>query len=138
MTTFEMQESSILPENTVFQARLEEAEVITKPKRDGGSFEKLKLVWRIFSPEKYDQRKLTEEIRPELTVDAWNPLRKRAEALLNREIPMGGQLDLEDMIGLKCQLSVIHRDRNDGQGKYVNVDEVFPMAPINETDEPPF
>ncbi|KAF0194375.1 MAG: hypothetical protein FD169_1844 [Bacillota bacterium] len=46
-----------------------------------------------------------------------------------------GAVDLEDLIGLECQVSVVHRERKTGDGTYAWIEEVFPMSEDDDEAE---
>lgn len=55
------------------------------------------------------------------------------EALLNRTIELGEEIDTDDLIGLQCQGTVSHidpRPKKDGQGSWFNVEieELYPAS----------
>lgn len=137
MTTYTVEESDVLPEDTIFTVTLEELGEIERQKRDkpDEKFQKLKWKFRVESPDKFVGKTVYAETSPKLTVDDHNPFRRYAVALLAREIPLGMPIDTDDLVGLRCKLSVKHDPKTDGQGVWVRVDEVMPAG---DSDEPPF
>lgn len=69
-----------------------------------------------------------------------NVYRNWAETLLARELPVNGNLDTDDLIGLEAKVLVKHKvDKKDDTKVYVEVDELLPSGGgFQFSDEPPF
>jgi hypothetical protein len=70
-------------------------------------------------------RKVKGETWAQITSDPNNKFRSWVEALLQREITPGFTFTDDDLIGLRCNLTVVHvRSTKDSERIYENVDEV--------------
>ncbi len=82
------------------------------------------------------------ETRPEYTTREDNKVRQWSEALLNRELAVGEELDTDTLLGRQCVVSVRHdppRPKKDGGMFYPTaVDEVVPKSGSLLTTQPPF
>ena len=137
-----------LPEDSIHVAKLVDLktrDVPYKDKNDGSdkTFTKLEWWWEITATaigDQYIGRKVKGECPAELTSHPSNRFRNWAETLLGREIPVGMQLDTEDLLGLSAEVSIGHRpDRKDPAKIWEYVDEVLPLSGgFDLNDEPPF
>ena len=126
-----------IPEDTLVRARLESIS-LHKFMYQGEEKQTLEWWWEVLGPDPYTGRKLKGKCKPEMNESPRNRLRKWAEALLQREIPVGGKMSIQDLVGLQAQVSVVHKpDKNDPTMKWEEIDEVIPVSQFND-DEPPF
>jgi hypothetical protein len=141
-----------IPEDTLVRARLDSIKLnvrkwTPKPGQRGydannpGAEQEIRTLewwWEVLGPEPYTGRRLKGECKPEMNENPRNRLRRWAAALLQREIPVGGRLSIQDLTGLQAQISVVHKpDKNDPTMKWEEVDEVIPASSFAD-DEPPF
>ncbi len=136
-----------LPEDSIHRARLEEIKLRTftwtdykaKPpeEKEGKTLE---WWWEITStrlgPE-YVGRKVKAECNPKLSNKGDNRFRNWAEALLDRQIPVGMAIDTDDLVGLEADIVIGHRkDRKDPNRTWEFVSDVAPTE--GGQMEPPF
>jgi hypothetical protein len=135
-----------LPEDSIHRARLQEIKLRTFEWEDRKSGEKkegqvLEWWWEITGTrlgDEYLGRKVKGECNAKITSRDGNHFREWAEALLNREIPIGMQIDTDDLVGLEAEIVIGHRpDRKDPNKKWEHVAGVLP-ATVNDQSEPPF
>ncbi len=136
-----------LPEDGIFRARLEEIKQRTikwTDKKTGDDKESpiLEWWWEITSSSlgaEYVGRKVKGECNQKITNRDGNRFREWAEALLNREIPVGTVIDTDDLIGLEADIVIGHRpDRKDPSKKWEFVENVAPTDNAFAGSEPPF
>lgn len=81
------------------------------------------------------------DTRPEYTTRADNKVRQWSEALLNREMSVGEELDTDMLIGLPCIVTIAHAEpRKKADGTYFypcEVEEVLPKSG-SLVNNPPF
>jgi hypothetical protein len=133
-----------LPEDSIHRARLEEIKLRTFTWTDKKGEEKdgqtLEWWWEITStrlgPE-YVGRKVKAECNPKLSNRGDNRFRQWAEAILNRQIPVGMAIDTDDLVGLEADIVIGHRqDRKDKTKTWEFVSDVAPTE--GGQLEPPF
>lgn len=136
-----------LPEDGIFRARLEEIKLRTftwidrkdQTEKEGQTLE---WWWEITSSHlgpQYVGRKVKGECNPKITNRDGNRFREWAEALLNREIPVGMAVDTDDLVGLEADIVIGHRpDRKDASKKWEYVENVAPVEAAFAGSEPPF
>lgn len=144
----EEQQDLTLPEDSIHTAQLVDLKTRDVPFTDrktgeAKSFTKLEWWWEIVATnleDKYIGRKVKGECDAKLTSHPGNSFRNWAETLLGREIPIGMVIDTDDLIGLRAEVSIGHReDRKDPAKIWEFVDEVMPLsADFKLSDEPPF
>lgn len=94
--------------------------------------------------DEYIGRRVRGECRPRITTRPGNRFREWAEALLDRPIPAGMAIDIDDLIGLPCEIVIGHRhDRKDATKVYEEVVGVLPAGPSasdpwSDATPPPF
>lgn len=146
-----------IPEDTPVRARLEQIKLNVRPwtpKPGQRGYEvdpstgqakvqeirKLEWWWEVIDDRDeglYKGRKVKGECNPDMNSNPRNRLRAWSEALMNREIPIGGRLSLSDLTGLEALITVTHKDdKDDPTVKWERVDEVIPVTSFS--DEPPF
>ncbi len=138
-----------LPEDKIFRAQLVDLKEHTftwtdyKDKdRPGQPVQKegrtLQWWWEIKTSDEYGGRKVKGECEPKISNHPRNKFRPWAEALLNRELPPGTRIDVDDLVGLSADITIRHRpDKKDPARKWEEVDEVMPISG-GFSDEPPF
>lgn len=139
-----------LPEDSIHRARLQEVKVrtFTYPDRDNPGKDKtgetLEWWWEVTRPgsglgNEYIGRKVKGECKPRLSNRPGNRFREWAEALLDREIPVGMSVDLDDLIGLEGEIVIGHRrDKKDNAKVWEEVIGVLPASSGNVDTAPPF
>lgn len=138
-----------LPEDSIHRARLDEVKDRFIEWTDSKSGEKksttiLEWWWEITQPggglgAEYKGRKVKGTCDARLSNRAGNRLREWSEALLGRELPVGFQLDVEDLQGLEAEIVIGHRvDKKDPTKIYEQVTDVIPLSTAGEYDQPPF
>jgi len=143
--TFKVTESEfkLLPVDTLFKARLDGIEIKTVTPKDASKdpFDKLKWCFKIMDGDFADQ-KVWGETSDTISPSPNNKFYAWACALLGREaIDLGIDLDVDDLVGLRCELSVEHEPGwKDPSQVYAKVDSVFPMLGGfgSSQEEPPF
>ncbi len=135
-----------LPEDSIHRARLMEIKERTFEFTDRNTGERktstnLEWWWEVTRPmaglgDEYVGRRVKGECRPKLTNRPGNRLREWSEAILDREIPVGFVLDLDDMVGLEAEIVIAHRrDKKDVNKVW---EEVAGVLPCGQAEEPPF
>lgn len=142
MSSYEVKEDPRLPEDTIFRATLIEAKELTVPYTDkktgeDKTFEKVEWKWRIETPLDYEGKHAYGDTSAEVTANPNNRFRQIAEALLQREFGVGMSFDLEDLVGLKADITVVHQQARNSDKTFVKVDEVLKVD-AQFADEPPF
>lgn len=131
-----------IPADSIVVAELDELKIKTinwtdKKTGEAKSADMLEWWWRVVEGE-YEGRKVKGECNAELSNHPQNRFNNWAEATLGQEIPLGYDLEPDDLVGLKALISVKHRQ---GTGNYSDrvfeeVDEV--MAYTRGDDDVPF
>lgn len=137
--TYVVEEAALLPEDTLFSAVLLAAEEKVIPYTDkktgeDKSFEKIEWKWLIERPAEYAGKNAFGECPTTLDSFPANRFRLIAEALLQRPLDVGTPLSLEDLVGLRADISVEHQTRVGDDRVFVKVDTVLPVS----DDQPPF
>lgn len=136
-----------LPEDTIFRAVLEEIKLHEFEWNDGGTMTKsqtLQWWWRITVSSAgpvYIGRKVKGECKPILSNRDGNRFRAWSEAVLNRKIPVGMDIDTDDLIGLSAEIVIGHKpDKKDPSKMWEFVSDVMPLddQPGGTHTEPPF
>lgn len=134
-----------VPEDTIIRCQLVEI----KPKMinwndkqtgEAKSRQMLEFWWQVKAPERFSARKLKGECDAKLTNHPDNRFRQWAEALLDRQIPVGMGIDTDDIVGLTADVTVRHEKSKDGQRIFERVDMVMPASGggIDQSSTPPF
>lgn len=145
-------EDNTLPEETIFRATLQELKEHTFEWTDQKVNPPVKktsttLQWwfEVHDPEQYRGRKVKGECRPDFgnskSTGAPTRFKQWAEALLDREIPTGMVIDVDDLVGLSADITVRHEpDRKDPAKKWERVDEVITATGASSAFDstPPF
>lgn len=127
----------MIPEDSIHRSRVKSVEVKEYPKKDGtGVAVKVNFFFEIINGE-FEGRKLRGTVwgdfSPGSKFHTWS------ETLLGREIPIGMSIDVEDLEGLTCDVSVAHEEDYKEKGKYWAVaDELLPLDSGFEISQPPF
>lgn len=136
-----------LDEDTIIRARLDSIEYRTFDWTDRRTGEQktgevLEWYWEITSAshgEKYVGRKLRGRCSPKSTNREGNKLREWAEALLDRQIPVGMEIDTDDLVGLEAEVVIGHEtDRKDASRVWDRVVGVLPLTGGAQDVNPPF
>lgn len=137
-----------LAEDTIIRARLEQVEYreFEWTDRRTGDLKKgevLEWYWEITSAsagEQYVGRKIRGKCNPKSTNREGNRLREWSEALLDRQIPVGMEIDTDDLIGLEADVVIgIETDRKDPSRVWDRVVGVLPISGQSFDDrQPPF
>ena len=143
-TTFTSQDEPDLtiPEDSIVRARLIEIkprEINWNDKVTGEakSTTLLEWWWQVTEGE-YETRRVKGECPAKLSTHPSNKLSNWSGVLLEREIPAGFELDLDDLIGLTADIHVGHRpDKKDVAKVWEFVADVLPSSGAFST-EPPF
>lgn len=139
-----------LPEDKIFRARLVEMKVhtfmwtdhkVSPPEQKEG--EVLQWWWEVQSQDEYNGRRVKGETDAKISNHPRNRFRLWGESLLGRELPMGMNLDTDDLVGLAADITIRHKpDKKDPAKKYEEVDEVMPATGGQQNDgwnsPPPF
>lgn len=93
----------------------------------------------------YQGRRIRGETRPNrsgqyLSDRTGNKFRQWSETLLGRELEVGARISKQDIVGLRCEITVKHRhDKKDPSKIYEEIDEVIPITGgFDFTGTPPF
>lgn len=136
------EEDRTIPEGTVATAKLTEVKEVTIPyvdKKDGISktFTKLEWWFEIIDGD-HAGRKIRGECPAELSSHPANKFRLWSEALLERTIDVGVEIDPQnDLVGCLADIRVGHvPNKKDPSRVYENVIEVIPVS--GNIDQPPF
>lgn len=146
--TTEEEKDLTLPADSIHRARLNEIKERSFEYNDRTTGERktstnLEWWWEITRPgagldDEYIGRRVKGECKPKLTNRAGNRLREWAEAILDREIPIGMTIDTDDLVGLEAEIVIGHRtDRKDATKVWEEVIGVLP-AVGDSSSEPPF
>jgi hypothetical protein len=135
-----------IPEDSIVRARLNEIKLRTfewtdRKTNEQKSGEALEWWWEITSNalgSQYVGRKVKGQCNPKITNRDGNRFRMWSEALLQREIPVGMEIDTDDLVGLEAEIVVGHKPDKKDPGKVW--EEVTDVAPLSDGsyDEPPF
>ncbi len=135
-----------LPDESIHRARLEELKLIDYgwTDKDTGKREerqKLQWWWKITDTklgEEYIGRRVKGECFPKLSNRGTNKFRMWAEALLNREVPVGMTIDTEDLLGLEAEIVIgLRADTKDPAKMWENVTDVIPVHGGFTANQPP-
>lgn len=135
-----------LPEDSIHRARLDEVELRTFKFTDRKTGEEqegqtLEWWWTITATSLGDEfvgRKVKGECAPKMTNRDGNKMRSWAEALLDRQIPVGMSIDTEDLVGLEAEIVIGWRpDKKDPKRHWEYVSDVAPTDGSFQ-NEPPF
>lgn len=163
-STVQDEDAYPLPEDTLFDARLDSVELRTvvfeykahhKSVQSGkntvgekGEIRRWKWTFAILSPDQYVGLKVEGETEPKISMAAGDQARNWYETLLDTQVGLGDDIDTDLALGLPCQLTVRHEDprprREGGMFYACAVDDVFPptsrpaRAMAATSDEPPF
>lgn len=125
-----------IPEDAVLRVQLEELKketvnYVDKKTGQPDSFEKLTWWYRVLGPEDYKNRKIKAECRPELSNHPANRFRVLAEALLGFSIQAGTRISTDDLVGLQCDATVLHREWTTKEGEKRISEEVSQVFPVD-------
>jgi hypothetical protein len=146
--TMEDQPDQTIPEDTIVRATLMEIKQHdfewtdykqNPPVQKQSSV--LQWWWEVKAPDAYVGRRVKGECDTKLGNNSRNRFSQWATALLDREIPIGMTIDVDDLVGLSADISIRHdRDKKDPSKRYERVDEVMPVSGGTSTDwgTPPF
>ena len=145
--TTEEERDLTLPQDSIHRARLLEVKERSFDFTDRTTGETktattLEWWWEITRPmagldDEYIGRRVKGECKPKITNRPGNRFREWSEALLDREIPIGMVIDLDDLVGLEAEIVIGHRaDRRDTSKIWEEVIGVVPVT--QQSDEPPF
>jgi hypothetical protein len=143
----EHEEDLTLPEETFFRMRVTDIQTEDVPYTDkktgeAKSFRKMTWWFEVTEQGKYVGRSLKGELtgpNAKLSSHPNNKFRQWAEAILDRDIPVGFQLSRDDLIGLQCKVSVRHeKGWKDPSQVFEVVDEVVPAGGFAFDEQPPF
>jgi hypothetical protein len=128
-----------IPENTLLRATLKDLEVRDIPKRDGGSFQRLKWVFEITQAGDYFGKTVTADTSAYLSDSPENQFRNWAEALLGRPLDLGTVLNESDLIGLPALITIgKEQDRKDPNKTWRRVQDVLSVGDNGFSQNPPF
>lgn len=136
-----------IPDETWARARLQEIKYRTfewtdRKTNETKTGETLEWWWEISQCDAGDQfvgRMVRSECNPQLNNRPDNRFRIWAEALLQREIPVGMALDSDDLTGLEAKLLITQEpDKKDRLKKWNRVSEVIPVGDSGYPADPPF
>jgi hypothetical protein len=144
--TTEEEKDLTLPIDSIHRARLEDIKERTfefTDRNDGTkkTASNLEWWWEITRPgggldDEYIGRRVKGECRPKITNRPGNKFREWSEAILQRDIPIGMVVDLDDLIGLEAEIVIGHRpDKKDPLKVW---EEVVGVLPAGEAEAPPF
>lgn len=144
--TAEEEKDLTLPEDSIHRARLLEVKERSFEFTDRNSGElrtgvTLEWWWEVTRPmagldPEYTGRRVKGECKPKLTNRSGNRFREWSEALLDRDIPVGASIDLDDLVGLEAEIVIGHRkDKKDPTKVW---EEVTHVIPCGQSIEPPF
>ena len=133
-----------LPEGKIFRAKLMELKLheftwTADGVQKNGSI--LQWWWEITSTDEYNGRRVKGECDPVINrgTRPRDKFRPWAEALLDRDLPLGMKVDADDLVGLSADITIRHQaDKKDPARKYELVDDVMPPAGAAFVDQPPF
>ena len=136
-----------IPEDTIVRARLDEIKlhefdwVDRKKNPPENKHSQILQFWFEVTDGEYKGRRIKGETDFRVSNHPRNKFRLWAEALLQRELPVGMKIDTDDLTGLSADVSVRHRpDKRDPSKKFEEVDEVIPINGGSGwgTTDPPF
>lgn len=128
----------MIPEDSIHRARLDSIDQKGPfNRKDGGQFYKLIWIFEITGTGDFAGRKVRGETGAEFALNS--KFHGWAETILGRQIEIGIDIDVDDLIGLPVDVSVKHvPDWKDPAKKWAEVDEVMPIAGGFDLSEPPF
>ena len=135
-----------LPDESIHRARLEEITLREFPWTDRDGTAKtgttLDWWWKVTQTrlgDEYVGRRVKGECNPKLSNRGNNRFRMWAEALLNREIPVGMAIDTEDLLGLEAEIVIgLRDDKKDPLKKWEFVSDVISVDGAGFGGEAPF
>lgn len=133
--TMEEQPDLTIPEDTICRAVLMEInqrdfEFVDQRKSPPETVQRsvLQWWWEVQTPDEYKGRRVKGECPVKLGKNGTNRFTQWAEALLDRDIPVGMAIDVDDLVGLSADITVRHDpDKKDPAKKWERVDEVMPV-----------
>lgn len=130
------------PDDSVARARLEEIK-LHEFTYNGEQITKLEWYWRVLhtsAGEQFVGRKVKGTCSPKLSNRPDNQFRVWAEALLNREIPVGMKVDTDDLVGLTAEILIgSDPDKKNPLKRWNKVIDVVPVMDAGfGGNEPPF
>lgn len=137
--SFTVEHQVEIPTDTILRARLTELEVREIPKREGGTFQRLKWHFEITQQGDFFGKKISGETSAFLSDSPENVFRTWAEALLGRPLDLGASLFPSDLEGLQALITVRKEpDRKDSSKFWRRVDTVMALDGGFADDQPPF
>lgn len=134
--TWECEEQELIPADVIMPARLDDL-VSDSYSWEGKEIHKLRWVFEI-TEGAHKGRKVNVDTGAKLSTHPNNKFRTIAEALLQREVPVGFKLCREDLTNLACKITVAHvPDKKDKAILWERVDVVMPIGAYFDTN-PPF
>lgn len=135
LITNEHEEDTRFRDDQIFRAKLIEVKYRTYPYTDRDGVQQtgssLDWWWEITSSmdsDAYVGRKVKGECPAKMTNREDNKFRQWAEALLNREIPIGAQIDTDDLVGLEADILIrMRQDRKERDKFWPTVDGIAPV-----------
>jgi hypothetical protein len=141
-----------IPDETIARAQLEQIKLRqfewndrkTGEKKEGSTLEWWWKITATNAGEEFIGRTVRGECNPKLSNRGDNRFRIWAEALLNREIPVGMTIDTDDLVGLSAEIVIgVQDDRKDPLKKWNRVTDVIPLLDGTaggafQGSEPPF
>lgn len=140
MPTVEEEVFETIPEGEFFNAQLNELKHKTvkwtdKQTLEEKSWDKLEW-WFVITDGAYKGRKVKGETDARISTHPNNQYRLWVEALFDMEVTAGFHFEEEDLLGLRCRISVVHTpDRKDPNRVWENVSAVDRVL---EVDSVPF
>ncbi len=144
--TTEEERDLTLPVDSIHRARLLEVKERSFDFQDRQTGETktgvtLEWWWEVTRPmagldDEYIGRRVKGECKPKITNRAGNRFREWSEAILDREIPVGMVIDIDDLVGLEAEIVIGHRgDRKDPSKVW---EEIVGVLPAGQEEMPPF
>lgn len=130
-----------VPEDHIVRGRLLEIkrETVTPKDTSKEPWDKLNWWFEVTEQGLYCGRKIKGQTSPKFTNHPMNKAKPWAEALLQRELPVGVAIGKGDLEGLPCDFTVRwEKDRVDPNRIWERVDEVLPADVARVDDAPPF
>lgn len=126
-----------IPEDSIHRARVDTITPREGTRKNGEKFVTLTWIFKITEEGPFHDRAIRGETGSKLTrgyrMHSW------AEAILDRTLEVGVDLETDDLVGLPCDISIRHEpDRNDPAKTWERVDEVMGVSSSGWGDQPPF
>ena len=146
MTRFKKEEQPdlSLPEDSIHRARLTEIDQKTINWIENGTQKETEILewwWEITATNlgpQYVGRRVKGSCSAYLGSGENNKFNAWAEALLNREIPIGADVDTDDLVGLEAEVVIGHKPNKKDPSKFFEeVQFVHPLSGAYSAD-PPF